>query len=116
MLSSIQAGIRLVRAPRFFLLPGDMPMIGAGVCRQLLACKAEIVVPAYRGRRGHPVLISSSLIPGILGEPAASSLRRFIALRAAETIDVDEEGILADLDDQADMKKLDALLRDRGKK
>ena len=54
MLSSIQAGIRLVRAPRFFLLPGDMPMVEAGVCRQLLACGAEIVVPAHRGKTRPP--------------------------------------------------------------
>lgn len=115
MLSSIQTGIRLVRAPRFFLLPGDMPMIKAEVYRQLLACGAEIAVPVHQGRRGHPVLISSCLIPEILAEPAFSSLGRFIALRAVETIDVDDPGILADLDDQADMKKMDALLRARGK-
>lgn len=115
MLSSIQTGIRLVRAPRFFLLPGDMPMVKTEVYRQLLPCGAEIAVPAHRGRRGHPVLISSRLIPEILAEPAVSSLGRFIALRTAETIDVDDPGILADLDDQADMKKMDALLRARGK-
>jgi len=90
-------------------------MVKTEVYRQLLACGAEIAVPVHRGRRGHPVLISSRLIPEILAEPAVSSLGRFIALRTAETIDVDDPGILADLDDQAGLKKMDALLRARGK-
>ena len=57
MLTSVQAGVRLVRAPRFFLLPGDMPLVRAAVYRKLLAAQAEIVVPVCRGRRGHPVLL-----------------------------------------------------------
>lgn len=115
MLTSIQAGIRLVRAPRFFLLPGDMPLVHARVYRQLLAEPAEIVVPLCRGHRGHPVLISGCLIPGLLDEAFDSSLGRFIGRRGCSTVEVDDPGIFTDLDDRGDMKKIDALLRSRGK-
>ena len=115
MLTSIQTGIRLVRAPRFFLLPGDMPLVKAPVYQKLLAVQAEIVVPVCRGNRGHPVLLASRLIPELLAEPLESSLGRFIARRGFETVEVDDSGIFADLDDKNDIKKIDALLRARGK-
>jgi molybdenum cofactor cytidylyltransferase len=114
MLTSIQTGIRLVRAPRFFLLPGDMPLVKPPVYQKLLALQAEIVVPLCRGRRGHPVLLASRLIPELLAEPPLSSLGRFIARRGLATVEVDDPGIFADLDDMNDIKKTDALLRVRG--
>jgi len=114
MLGSIQAGCRSVRAPRFFVLPGDMPLVRPRVYRKLLAAEAEVVVPIFRGRRGHPVLLQGNLIPALLDEPLTSSLGRFIARRACAAVEVDDLGILADLDMMADVKKIEALLRAGG--
>jgi molybdenum cofactor cytidylyltransferase len=111
MLSSVQAGAARVRAPRFFLHPGDMPLVRAAVYRKLLERGADIVVPAHGGRRGHPVLLSSSLIPAILAEAEGSSLGSFIHRRGFATVEVDDAGILADLDEMEDMKRMDAILR-----
>jgi molybdenum cofactor cytidylyltransferase len=111
MLSSVQAGVARVRSPRFFLLPGDMPLVRAAVYRKLLGCGADIVVPACGSHRGHPVLLSSSLIPGILAEAAGSSLGFFIQRHGFETVEVNDPGILADLDEMEDLKKTDAILR-----
>ena len=115
MLTSIQAGIRLIRAPRFFLLPGDMPLVNVRVYQNLLAAPAEIVVPLCRGRRGHPVLISGRLIPGLLDEAFDSSLGRFIGRHGFATVEVDDPGIYTDLDDPEDINKIDVLLRSGGK-
>jgi len=115
MLTSIQAGIRLVRAPRFFLLPGDMPLVHVRVYHKLLAVPGEIVVPLCRGRRGHPVLISGRLIPGLLDEACDSSLGRFIGRHGAATVEVDDPGICTDLDDPEDIDRIDVLLRSGGK-
>jgi molybdenum cofactor cytidylyltransferase len=115
MLSSVQAGARAVRAPRFFLLPGDMPLVRTGVFRRLLESSGDIAVPACAGRRGHPVLLSSRLIAALLAEPADSSLERFIRGRGSETVETGDPGILSDLDDGGDMKKMDALLRAGGR-
>jgi molybdenum cofactor cytidylyltransferase len=115
MLTSIQTGIRLVRAPRFFLLPGDMPLVKSSVFQSLLTVNAEIAVPLCQGRRGHPVLLASSLIPELLTEPADSSLGRFIGRHGSQTVEVDDPGIFADLDDGNDIKQIDTLLRARGK-
>ncbi|MCX6558809.1 MAG: NTP transferase domain-containing protein [Candidatus Aminicenantes bacterium] len=110
MLGSIQTGCRAVRAGRFFVHPGDMPLVRSRVYRQLLATEAEVVVPACRGRRGHPVLLRGNLIPALLAEPLDSSLGQFIARRAVATVEVEDRGILADLDVMADLKKIEALL------
>jgi len=111
MLSSVQAGARSVRAPRFFLLPGDMPLVGAGIFRQLLERPGDIVVPACAGHRGHPVLMSGRLVAAILAEPPDSSLGRFIRRHGSETVETGDPGVLSDLDDREDMKRIDALLR-----
>lgn len=111
MLTSIQAGIRLVRADRFFLLPGDMPLVRAGVYEKLLAARGEIVVPACRGRRGHPVLLDGRLVPALLAEPPDSSLGRFICRRGSATAEVGDPGIFTDLDEPGDIGGIEALLR-----
>lgn len=116
MLTSIQAGSGLVRARRFFLMPGDMPLVGAPVYRKLLASAAEITVPMCRGRRGHPVLLAATLISELRAEPLHSSLARFIARHGSATVEVDDPGIFADLDHPGDIKEMDALLRAGGEK
>ena len=115
MLSSVQAGAARVRAPRFFLVPGDLPLVKATVYQKLLAANAGIAIPECRGRRGHPVLLDSSLIRVLLAEPLTSSLGRFIARHGSVSVEVDDPGILADLDDANDMKKINALLGAGGK-
>jgi molybdenum cofactor cytidylyltransferase len=111
MLTSVQAGAALVRAPRFFLHPGDMPLVRAAVYRKLLACAGDIIVPACGGRRGHPLLFSSSLIPAILAEPVESNLGAFVRRHGFETVEVNDPSILADLDEMEDIKQIDAMLR-----
>jgi molybdenum cofactor cytidylyltransferase len=111
MLSSVQAGVARVRSPRFFLLPGDMPLVQAAVFSELLPHAADVVVPACNGRRGHPVLISSRLLPGILAEPPGSSLGAFLRRRESVVVETGDAGVLADLDLAEDFEKIDALLR-----
>ena len=73
MFSSIQAGIRrLQTAPQaFFILPVDIPLVRPATIRRLMDAAAEnpdkIIYPIFGGKRGHPPLIPSSLIPAILG-------------------------------------------------
>jgi molybdenum cofactor cytidylyltransferase len=115
MLSSVQAGARQVRAPRFFLLPGDMPLVRASVLRRLLAAgqDADIIVPACMGRRGHPVLLPATLIPDIIAEPPGSNLGNIIRRRGSVVVEVDDPGVLADLDTPSDRERIDAALRAR---
>jgi len=111
MLSSVQVGAARVRARRFFLLPGDMPLVRAAVFCELLRHEAEIVIPTCSGRRGHPVLLAASLLAAIRDEPPDSNLGALIRRRGSMTVEVGDPGILADLDLPGDIAALDALLR-----
>ena len=112
MFGSVKVGIAQVRAPCFFLLPGDHPLVGPRVYQQLLAASGEIVVPTFHGRPGHPVRIDSALIPEILDYPASGTLRDFIRSKGFATLEVEDEGILLDVDTLEDYQAL--LLRHEG--
>ncbi len=116
MLSSVQAGAARVRAGRFFVLPGDMPRVRPRTLARLLDAAGDaIVVPAFAGRRGHPALLPAALLPGLLAEPAGSSLGAFIRRFGAEVVAVDDPGVLEDLDTAEDLKRADAALGAGGK-
>ena len=66
MFSSVKRGIREVNADRFFLTPGDYPLINEEICVALTKQIEEIVIPSFMQRGGHPILLSSRLIPEIL--------------------------------------------------
>lgn len=106
MFTSVRAGIAQVRARRFFLIPGDYPLVGAEVYERMLGVQGEVVIPTFEGQRGHPVLICSQLVPEILAQPADSSLRDYIEAKGYTTVEVGDGGILWDLDTPEDYEYL----------
>jgi molybdenum cofactor cytidylyltransferase len=106
MFSSVQAGASRVRASRFFLLPGDCALVPAQVYRQLLATDADIAIPTFRGKRGHPVLMRGGLASEILALPREAILRDYIAHRGFVPIEVEDDRILIDLDTPQDYEAM----------
>jgi CTP:molybdopterin cytidylyltransferase MocA len=72
------------------------------------APQSHVRVPRFEGRRGHPIWFSSALIPEFLAIPATGAARDVVRAHAAETgfLDVDDAGILADIDDPAAYRML----------
>jgi len=113
MFSSLQTGIRHLEkhCPAFLLMPADMPLIRPDTLRQLLAAyragAPEILIcrPRYQNRRGHPPLIATSLSPDILAHDGDGGLRVLLARweKVTRNVDVDDPGILVDLDTPADL-------------
>jgi len=114
MFSSVCAGAAEVRARRFFLLPGDQPLVPAQVYARLLAAEGTVVLPTYHGKKGHPVLLNRSLVPEILAQPPGTTLRDVIHRAGHTAVEVDEEGILIDLDTVQDYQAILDRIRDRG--
>jgi molybdenum cofactor cytidylyltransferase len=104
MFSSVKEGVKNLKGDKFFLIPGDCPLVKKEVYRELLQTRGDIVIPSFQGRKGHPVLIRSSLTAEILREPENSNLRDFIRRKGYETIAVEDSGILLDIDTQEDYK------------
>lgn len=112
MLRSVQLGLMQVgRCDGFFLLPGDMPAVRTDVFEALRAAfdgETELLCPVTGGRRGHPVLISSRLIPLILAYRGEGGLRAALSGCRTDEIAVDDSGVLTDLDTPGDYARLTA--------
>ena len=105
MFSSLRLGLRHTEGECVLVLPGDCPFITREVCGKLLAGEGEIILPAYQGKRGHPVLLSRQAIEGLLADERCQSLQEYISGNKAEIIAVDCPEILWDIDTPEDYAK-----------
>lgn len=105
--SSMQCGLRAVPPDSggvLFTLV-DHPSVAPETIDALLHrdrdSRALLRVPRYQGRRGHPIWLSRELIPELLALPETGAARDVVRSHAAQTefLDVDNPGILADIDD-----------------
>jgi len=111
MITSFQAGIRALPPDTAgsFLFLVDHPLVDAAIIEALIASLApnRIVLPAYHGRRGHPVLFASEVLQEILALPASQGAN--IVVRKDPTriieVSVDAPGILVDIDTPEQFKK-----------
>lgn len=112
-LSSIQAALRSLPpgTDGILLCLVDQPLISAGLVAQLAekfyATGRPIVVPTFRGRRGHPVIFSSRLYDALLAAPLETGARAVVWAHAAEVLEMptDEEGILLNLNDPDTLRR-----------
>jgi molybdenum cofactor cytidylyltransferase len=111
-LTSMQCGLRAAPADSegvLFTLV-DHPAVTPATIDRLLGCGAPgpLRIPRCQGLRGHPIWISRSLIPEFLALPAGASAKAVITRHAGEIayVDVDDPGILADVDDPAAYARL----------
>lgn len=108
--SSMQCGLRAMPpgAGSVLFTLVDHPAVSAATLDGLLAGHVHVPgplvrVPRYQGRRGHPIRFSRELIAEFLDLAENGAARDIVRGRAAQTefLDVDDPGILADIDDAA---------------
>jgi molybdenum cofactor cytidylyltransferase len=110
--TSMQCGLRAVpsAADGVLLTLVDHPAVLPATIDVLLAepRAALLRVPRYHGRRGHPIWFSRDLIPEFLALPETGSARDVVASHGAQTefLDVDDPGILANIDDSEAYRSL----------
>lgn len=118
MRSSVEAGLALLQTLRpsdndgWLLIPADHPVLDAGVLQSLVsawsATEADILLPEYGGRTGHPAFFRWSLTRRISDIPADCGLNW---LRTAPGVRVQKlavrsESVLLDLDTPEDYRRL----------
>lgn len=101
MFSSVKKALTQVKEDKFFLTPGDYPLIEKETYIKMLSINKDIVVPTYKNIKGHPVLIKSSIVNNILWG-THESLEQFIFEHGSSTLCLDDEGILLDIDTEED--------------
>ena len=103
---SISAGVHArPDASGWLVLPADMPMVQPATLR---AVARELVHHAvayaqYKGRRGHPVGFSAELYSELATLSGDEGARRLIARYPAFGLEVDDPGVLVDVDTLADL-------------
>ena len=109
MFSSIQVGLGIAGGDVVLVLPADMPFVPASAVVAVAARAAEtgtVVVPVHDGRKGHPIAIPRPLCDRLLTLAPTTTLKDGLAGLGAATIrlDLDESGILRDVDVPADLR------------
>ncbi len=123
MTGSIQSALPFVGTSRFFIIHADMPLVESRVYG-ILAAVASVgecpdrpellphdadsgsarVLPgttifaAWHGHMGHPVLVDSALIPGMMDLDPGSKLKDFIVSGGFCLIETECEGVILDID------------------
>ena len=108
MFSSIQAGFAHATGSPMLVLPADMPFVRSETVQAVLDAgrsETRVIIPAYRRRRGHPIAIPGHLRAKLSVADPNGSLRDALAALGADlvTIDVDDEGVLRDVDVRRDL-------------
>lgn len=118
---SIAAAVRATAdAAGWLILPGDLPLVRAETLRTVaraLAGPIRAAQPSYRGERGHPVAFAASCgeaLAALAGnQGAAPVLRALREAGAVADIEVDDIGIVTDIDTPDALARAEALLLPR---
>ena len=112
--NSIAAGVSAAAAaPGWLIVPGDMPLLQASSIRAVAARLQEdpVVFAQYRGQRGHPVGFSAELFSELIALDGDDGAKRLLARFAAQPVDVNDPGVLMDVDTQADLERVKAQVK-----
>jgi CTP:molybdopterin cytidylyltransferase MocA len=112
-LSSLQAALRSLPSGTdgILLCLVDHPLISARLVCDLIdrfySVKKPIVLPSCQGRRGHPVIFSSSLYEELLGAPLETGARAVVWSHADEVEELltNEEGCVLNINDPDVLQK-----------
>jgi len=109
--ASIAAGIGArPDAPGWLLLPADMPLVQPATIASVAQALDQhpIAYAQYQGRRGHPVGFGAELYSELVMLSGDHGARRLIARYPAQAVDVDDAGVLVDVDTEEDLIALQA--------
>jgi molybdenum cofactor cytidylyltransferase len=113
-LSSIQAAVRGLSAMEtegMVLCPVDHPLVSASLLGRLIEefdrSGKLVVLPAYRGRRGHPLIFRAALYEELLRASPEVGARQVVWAHAEEVLEVptEEEGVVLNLNDAETLRK-----------
>jgi molybdenum cofactor cytidylyltransferase len=95
-------------ATGWLVLPADMPMVQPATLLAVAAALEHhpVAYAQHRGRRGHPVGFAAELYSELVTLTGDEGARRLVARYPAHGVDVDDPGVLIDVDTEADLEKL----------
>ena len=114
MSSSLRAGIAALDqgTEAALIILGDQPFIRSQTMNQVVRAyrldQAQIVIPSFQGRRGNPVLLDRSVFSEVTALEGDTGCRAIFGnhLAGIAKVEVEDEGILLDIDDPDDYDRL----------
>jgi molybdenum cofactor cytidylyltransferase len=93
-------------APGWLVLPADMPLVKPSSLLAVASALEQhpIVFAQHQGRRGHPVGFSAELYSELIVLGGDEGARRLLARYPAHGLEVDDRGVLVDVDTVADLQ------------
>jgi molybdenum cofactor cytidylyltransferase len=114
---SIAAGVRATaNASGWLVLPGDLPLVSPDSLRAVAAAlqRASVVLPFYRGTRGHPVGFAAEHGPALRALNGAEGAAAIVRGAKPLKLELEDEGIVTDIDTVEDLARAERLLAARG--
>jgi len=114
MIASIQAGIRAAVSDvrGYMIVLGDQPGITVDLVQRLVynfwPGPKRIIIPAHRGKRGHPVIIHAQFRDELLAIPETGTLRDVIHAHLDDFrhVEITDPAALADIDTEEDYARV----------
>ncbi len=109
---SIAAGVSAAGdADGWLIVPADMPMLRPSSMLAVASAIAHypVAYAQYRGRRGHPVGFSAELYSELIDLQGDEGARRVVARFPSQGIEVDDPGVLVDVDTVEDLARLQTM-------
>ena len=106
---SIAAGVGAAGdAEGWLIVPGDMPLLRAASMLAVAEAIQQypVAYAQHRGRQGHPVGFSTELYSELLGLQGDEGARRIVARYPSQAVNLDDPGILIDVDTVEDLARL----------
>jgi molybdenum cofactor cytidylyltransferase len=116
---SIAAGVRATPdASGWLILPADLPLIRSETLRAIASAPpCGVTVPRYHGQQGHPVRFDAVCGPDLLklkgNSGAAQVLLAQAAMNSIAYVEVDDAGVVTDIDTLDDLRRAEKLLSGR---
>jgi molybdenum cofactor cytidylyltransferase len=121
MASSLREGLSALdpQTGGALIILGDQPFVRPQTLHQIMAgyhrSGAQIVIPSHQGKRGNPVLLSRSVFPEVMALEGDTGCRAIFPshLEAILKVEVEDPGILLDIDNQDDYDRLKLRIREQ---
>ena len=92
------------KCDRLLLAPAYYPLFDISTAERLIGAEAALAAPLYKGKRGYPLLVSSELFDAMI--ETDGDCEKLLDGNDWEKIDVDDEGVAADVTGKVDAGRI----------
>lgn len=105
MFSSVKTGLNHGLSGPVLYLPGDCPFTPHELIRKMLKENGDVVAAAYKGKHGHPLLLSEKAVQEILKNDDLLNLKQYLQTKTVVCVNSQSDIVLWDIDTPSDLHK-----------